>query len=125
MNRITTNSTFEAQIGYCRAVNDGEYLHISGTTGYDYETMTINPDPITQATQCLENISGVLAGQGLNFSHVVRVNYIFPVREDFPKCWPVLRKYFGESPPAATMIVAALAEPEMKLEIEVTAKLHI
>ena len=122
MQRYSSGSSFEAQIGYSRAVFDGTYLHISGTTGYDYQTMQIDDDVQQQVIQCLSNIDQVLAQFKLDASHIVRIQYILPRREDFAPCWPILRKYFAEGGPAATMIVAGLAEPEMKIEIEVTAK---
>lgn len=123
MQRISSGSTFETEIGYSRAVADGHYLHISGTTGYNYQAMTIAEDVVAQAEQCLQNIGKVLNDQGLSFADIVRVNYIFADRDDFSRCWPTLRRWFGDHPPAATMIVAGLAEPDMKLEIEVTARI--
>ena len=120
----SSGSTFEEQMGYSRAVSDGQYLFISGTTGFDYTTMTIDPDPVAQARQCLTNLKATLAEAGLAFSDVVRVHYIFPDRADFEPCWPLFREAFGEHPPAATMFVAGLFDPAMRLEIEVTAKLR-
>lgn len=121
MKRISSGSTFERDIGYSRAVNDGNYIHVSGTTGYDYEHMTLPERVEDQAAQTLKNIAAALAEMGVTFAEVVRVNYIFPRREDFEPCWPLFRQTFGDHPPAATMIVAGLADPAMKLEIEVTA----
>ncbi len=119
----SSGSPFEQQMGYSRAVADDNYLFVSGTTGYNYTTMSIDPDVVAQARQCLTNLRQVLAEAGLDLSDVVRVTYIFPNREDFEPCWPVLREAFAASPPAATMLVAGLYEPAMKLEIQVTARL--
>ena len=119
----SSGSPFEQQMGYSRAVADDNYLFVSGTTGYNYTTMSIDPDVVAQARQCLTNLRQVLAEAGLDLSDVVRVTYIFPDREDFEPCWPVLREAFAASPPAATMLVAGLYEPAMKLEIQVTARL--
>ncbi len=122
VQRISSGSTFEKQMGYVRCVNDGAYLHVSGTTGYDYTTMTIADEVEAQAEQCIRNIEQVLAEAGAGFADVVRVRYILPRRSDFEACWPVLRRYLGEHPPAATMFVAELYDPAMKLEVEVTAR---
>lgn len=119
---ILSGSTFEQEIGYARAVVDGEWVFVSGTTGYNYETMEISEDVVVQAEQCLRNIAAALEQAGSSLDDVVRVRYILPQREDFAPCWPVLRRYLGKAQPAATMIVAGLLEPEMKIEIEVTAK---
>jgi enamine deaminase RidA (YjgF/YER057c/UK114 family) len=119
---IGSGSTFEAEIGYARAVVDGEWVFVSGTTGFDYAAMTISDDVVAQAEQCLANIGTALAAAGASFADVVRVHYILPNAEDFAPCWPVLRRYFAAAPPAATMIVAGLADARMKIEIEVTAR---
>jgi enamine deaminase RidA (YjgF/YER057c/UK114 family) len=119
---ISSGSPFEAQIGYSRAVADGDWVFVSGTTGYDYATMTISEDVAEQAEQCLKNISAALAQAGATLADVVRVTYMLPRREDFQACWPVLQRYFGEVRPAATMIQAGLLDPVMKIEIEVTAR---
>jgi enamine deaminase RidA (YjgF/YER057c/UK114 family) len=119
---ILSGSTFEDQIGYARAVVDGDRVHISGTTGFDYSTMTLPDDVVEQAEQCLRNIGWALAEAGCSFADVVRVRYLFPNRDDFEPCWPVLRRYFAEVRPAATMFVAGLADPRMKIEIEVDAR---
>ena len=123
MNRtlISSGSTFEAQIGYSRAVVAGDWVFVSGTTGFDYSTMTISDDVVVQAEQCLKNIASALAQAGSSLQDVVRVTYVLPDGADFEPCWPVLRKYFGEVRPAAMMISAGLADPRMKIEIEVTA----
>ena len=119
---ISSGSTFEADIGYSRAVVDGDWCFVSGTTGFDYDKMTISEDVVEQAEQCFKNIAKALGQGGFELADVVRVHYLLPRAEDFEKCWPVTRKYFGEIRPAATMFEARLASPSMKIEIEVTAK---
>lgn len=119
---ISSGSSFEQQIGYSRAVVDGDWVFISGTTGYDYATMTIADDVVAQAEQCMRNIGAALAEAGCDWHDVVRVRYLLPNREDFEPCWPVLRKYLGEVRPAATMMVVQLLDPRMRIEIEVTAR---
>ncbi|MGY0464617.1 RidA family protein [Kitasatospora sp. cg17-2] len=118
---ILSGSTFEEQIGYARAVVVGDHVHVSGTTGYDYTTMTISDDVVEQAEQCLRNIGAALDEAGCTFADVVRVRYLLPRREDFEPCWPVLRRCFGDVRPAATMLVAGLADERMRIEIEVDA----
>lgn len=118
---ISSGSTFEQQIGYSRAVAMGEWVFVSGTTGFDYAAMTISDDVVHQAEQCLKNIDAALREAGASLADVVRVTYVLPDAKDFEPCWPVLRKYFGEVRPAAMMISAGLADPRMKIEIEVTA----
>ena len=119
---ISSGSKFEADIGYSRAVVDGEWVFVSGTTGFDYAAGTISSDVTAQAEQTMRNIAHALAEAGSSLSDVVRVRYILPDAADFAPCWPVLRRTFGEVRPAATMIVAGLADPRMKIEIEVTAR---
>jgi enamine deaminase RidA (YjgF/YER057c/UK114 family) len=119
---ISSGSTFEDQIGYARAVVDGDRVYVSGTTGFDYRTMTIAEDVVAQVEQCMSNISEALAEAGCVFADVVRVRYLLPDRADFEPCWPVLRRYFGEVRPAATMQVCGLADPRMRIEIEVDAR---
>ncbi|MDH6590360.1 enamine deaminase RidA (YjgF/YER057c/UK114 family) [Variovorax sp. TBS-050B] len=119
--RISSGSTFEEQIGYSRAVVAGDWVFVSGTTGFDYATMTIADDIVEQAEQCLKNIESALQQAGAGIADVVRVTYVLPDGADFEACWPVLRKYFGTVRPAAMMISAGLADPRMKIEIEVTA----
>jgi enamine deaminase RidA (YjgF/YER057c/UK114 family) len=120
---ISSGSTFEHDIGYSRAVVDGDWVFVSGTTGFDYATMTIADDVAEQAEQCLRNIEQALAEAGATFADVVRARYILPDPADFPACWPALRRAFGQTRPAATMIAAGLADPRMRIEIEVTARL--
>jgi enamine deaminase RidA (YjgF/YER057c/UK114 family) len=119
---IGSGSTFEREIGYSRAVVDGDWIFVSGTTGFDYTAMTIADDVVAQTEQCLRNIEAALAQAGATMADVVRVRYIVPRAEDFPACWPTLRKYFGDVRPAATMISAGLADARMRIEIEVTAR---
>ena len=118
---ISSGSTFEAEIGYSRAVVQGDWVFVSGTTGFDYTTMTIAPDIETQTEQCLRNIDAALQQAGASLRDVVRVNYVLPDGGEFPKTWPVLRRFFGDIRPAAMMISAGLADPRMRIEIEVTA----
>ena len=118
---ISSGSTFEEQIGYSRAVVAGDWVFVSGTTGFDYATMTISDDVATQAEQCLQNIATALAQAGCTLDDVVRVNYVLPNGPDFEACWPLLRKHFGKAKPAAMVITAGLLDPRMKIEIEVTA----
>jgi enamine deaminase RidA (YjgF/YER057c/UK114 family) len=119
---IDSGSPFEQEIGYSRAVVDGKWVFVAGTTGFDYAAMTISGDVAEQAEQCLKNIDSALRAAGSSLKDIVRVTYILPNGSDFRQCWPVLRKYFGEIRPAATMISAGLADPRMKIEIEVTAR---
>jgi enamine deaminase RidA (YjgF/YER057c/UK114 family) len=119
---ISSGSTFEDDIGYSRAVVDGDWVFVSGTTGFDYSTMSIPDGLLEQTEQCLKNIEAALRQAGASLADVVRVRYILPNAAEFPECWPVLRKYFGEIRPAATMISAGLADPRMRIEIEVTAR---
>jgi len=118
---ISSGSTFEAEIGYSRAVAQGDWVFVSGTTGFDYATMTIADDIAAQADQCLKNIDAALREAGASLRDVVRVTYVLPDGNEFPRCFPVLRQYFGDIRPAAMMIAAGLADPRMKIEIEVTA----
>lgn len=119
---ISSGSPFEEQIGYSRAVVDGDWIFVSGTTGFDYASMTIPDDVAQQAEQCLKNIQQALRQAGADLADVVRVHYILPRATDFEACWPVLRRYLGTVRPAATMWSAALLDPRMKIEIEVTAR---
>jgi len=118
---ISSGSYYEKEIGYSRAVVAGNMVFVSGTTGFDYETMQISGDVVRQAEQCIRNIEKALVEAGASLADVVRVTYILPDPKDFPHCWPVLKKHFGAVLPAATMISARLADERMKIEIEVTA----
>ncbi len=119
---ISSGSTFESEIGYSRAVVDGDWIFVSGTTGFDYASMTIAEGIVDQTDQCLRNIQAALEQAGSGLQDIVRVTYVVPRGEEFPDCWPVLRRYFGEIRPAAMMISAGLADPRMRIEIEVTAR---
>ena len=118
---ISSGSSFEAQIGYSRAVVVDNWVFVSGTTGFDYSRMIIPEGLLDQTEQCLKNIETALKEAGAGMKDVVRVHYILPNASDFEQTWPILRKYFGDVRPAATMISAGLADPRMKIEIEVTA----
>ena len=118
---ISSGSTFEHEIGYSRAVVAGDWVFVSGTTGFNYDTMTIEDDVVAQAEQTIRNIEHALGEAGASLADVVRVHYILPNAADFPRCWPVLRRAFADVRPAATMIEAGLSDPRMKIEIEVTA----
>jgi enamine deaminase RidA (YjgF/YER057c/UK114 family) len=119
---ICSGSTFEEEVGYSRAVVDGRWVFVSGTTGFDYATMTIADDVVAQTRQCLANIEAALTSAGAAFADVVRVTYILPDATQFEACWPTLRGIFGEIRPAATMISAKLIDPRILIEIEVTAR---
>ncbi|MBF9061404.1 RidA family protein [Rhodobacterales bacterium HKCCSP123] len=120
---ISSGSPFEAEIGYSRAVAQDGWVFVAGTTGFDYATMEISPDVADQAEQTFLNIDAALQQAGATMDDVVRVRYILPEAELWEACWPVTRKWLGEVRPAATMIVAGLQDPRMKIEIEVTARL--
>jgi enamine deaminase RidA (YjgF/YER057c/UK114 family) len=118
---ISSGSTFEKSIGYSRAVVDGDWVFVSGTTGFDYSTMTIQDDVVSQCEQALKNIEAALKQAGSGFADVVRVHYLVTQAADFEPCWPSLGKAFGEVRPACTVMVVGLTDPRMKIEIEVTA----
>jgi enamine deaminase RidA (YjgF/YER057c/UK114 family) len=119
---ISSGSRFEHEMAYSRAVVDGDWVFVAGTTGFDYEAMSISDDIVQQTEQCFKNIQGALGQAGAEFADVVRVNYILPNAQRFAECWPVMRKYLGEIRPAGTMICAGLVDPRMLIEIEVTAR---
>ena len=118
---ISSGSSFEEQVGYSRAVVAGNMIFVSGTTGYDYQSMTISEDIREQTEQCIKNIDKALREADSSLADIVRLTYILPDGTQFQKCWPVLKKYFGKVKPAATMISAGLADEQMKIEIEATA----
>jgi enamine deaminase RidA (YjgF/YER057c/UK114 family) len=118
---ISSGSKFESEIGYSRAVVQGPWCFVAGTTGFDYSAMTISDDVAQQAEQTFKNIDAALKQAGFVMADVVRVHYIFPKASDFEATWPVLQKWFGKVRPAATMFEAGLADARMKIEIEVTA----
>jgi enamine deaminase RidA (YjgF/YER057c/UK114 family) len=119
---ISSGSRFETEIGYSRAVVDGDWVFVSGTTGFNYASMTISDDVVAQCEQTMSNIDVALKQAGASMADIVRVHYILPRREDFEKCWPILRKHLANVRPAATMIQAGLSDPRMLIEIEVTAR---
>lgn len=121
---ISSGSVFEQKVAYSRAVVDGDYVFVSGTTGYNYANMTIADDVVEQAEQCFRNIDTALQAAGSSLADIVRIRYIVTERQYFEPCWPVIQKYLGAVRPAATMIIAGLLDERMKLEIEVTARLY-
>ena len=122
VRHISTGSPFEAHIGYSRAVVADGWVFVAGTTGYDYAAMTM-PDTIEeQCRNTLATIAKALEEAGSGLDHVVRVNYIVPDKAEWPKCWPITSQAFAKARPAATMICADLQNAEMKIEIEVTAR---
>ena len=121
--RISTGSPFEATIGYSRAIVADGWVFVAGTTGYDYASMTM-PDGIEeQCRNALQTIENALKDAGASLDDVVRVRYIVPDKTEWPDCWAITSEAFSNARPAATMISAGLQEPEMKIEIEVTARL--
>jgi enamine deaminase RidA (YjgF/YER057c/UK114 family) len=119
---ISSGSTFERAVGYSRAVVDGDWIFVSGTTGFDYKAMTIEGDAAAQARRALDNIQVALAEAGATLADVVRVHYYLPDAADWPKVTPVLGEAFGNVRPAATALICGLVDPRMKIEIEVTAR---
>ncbi len=123
-SRVSSGSRFEDEIGYSRAIVDGDWIFVSGTTGYDYATMTIAPGVVEQCEQTFRNIDAALKQAGGKLDDIVRATFILPDRADWPPCWPVVKKWLGRARPAATMYVAGLQAPEMRIELEVTARLR-
>ena len=122
VKHISSGSAFEDTIGYSRAVIDDNYVFVSGTTGYDYDSMSISDDIAEQADQCFRNIDKALRQAGSSLDHVVRVRYILSTSENLDTCWPVFKKYLDRARPAATLFIGQLLDDKMKLEIEVTAR---
>jgi reactive intermediate/imine deaminase len=120
--KISSGSAFEAVAGYSRAVVDGDTVHVSGTTGFDYATMHIVDDPLEQCHQCFRNITAALKEAHCTLNDVVRVRYYLTDVRVFETLAPVFGEYFAQARPAATAIVCGLVDPRMKLEIEVTAR---
>ena len=122
---ISTGSPFESQVGYSRAVvqstDAGQWCFVSGTTGYDYKSMTMPETIEAQTKNAMETICSALGEGGFELANVVRARYIITNAQDRMEAFKILGQYFGDIRPAATMIVAGLIEPEMKIEIEVTA----
>ncbi len=122
VRHISTGSPFEAQIGYSRAVVADGWVFVAGTTGYDYASMVMPDSIVDQCRNALGTIAKALEEAGSGLDHVVRVNYIVPDATEWPACWPITSETFATARPAATMISARLQNPEMKIEIEVTAR---
>ena len=123
VTHISTGSPFEEKIGYSRAVVADGWVFVAGTTGYDYATMTMPGDVTDQCRNALDTIGSALNEAGASLDDVVRVRYILPDGADWEPCWPIVAEAFARARPAATMIRAGLQTPEMKIEIEVTARL--
>jgi enamine deaminase RidA (YjgF/YER057c/UK114 family) len=119
---ISSGSAFEKTAGYSRAVVEGDWVFVSGTTGFDYARMTIADEVEEQVHQTFRNIAAALEQAGASLADVVRANYIVPRAEDWPQITPLLGRYFGEIRPASTAIIAGLVDPRMRIEIEVTAR---
>lgn len=122
LRRISSGSSFEALAGYSRAIVDGDYVHVSGTTGFDYAAMTIVDDVIGQTHQCFANIDAALREAGATLDDVVRTQYLLVDAADFERVAPLFGRYFAKARPAATAMVVGLVDPRMKIEIEVTAR---
>lgn len=121
MQRISTGSLFEHTMGYSRAVVKGPWCFVSGVTGYDYATMTMPDDVAGQARNCFRTIAWALDQGGFAMADIVRVQYTLTDAALVDALVPVLGEVLGEIRPAATMVIAGLIKPEMKVEIEVTA----
>lgn len=119
---ISSGSPFEKVAGYSRAVAEGDWCWVAGTTGYDYATMTMPDDVADQARNAMGTIARALTDAGFSLADVVRATYIVTNAAYAEAVFPVVGSFFGEIRPAATMIVAGLIRPEMKVEIEVTAR---
>jgi enamine deaminase RidA (YjgF/YER057c/UK114 family) len=119
---ISSGSPFEAEAGFSRAVVDGDWIFVAGTTGFDYAAMTIAEDPAEQTRQTFRNIEKALGAAGASLADIVRVRYYVPDLADWPVIVPVLGEVFGTIRPAATALVCGLVDPRMKIEIEVTAR---
>jgi len=120
--RISSGSSFEGIAGYSRAVVDGDFIFVAGTTGYDYASMTIAPDVEAQTHQAFSNIRDALVEAGAGLDDIVRVRYYLPNAADFPLVAPIFGQYLGSARPAATALICGLIEPEMRIEIEATAR---
>jgi len=122
---ISSGSAFEAEAGYSRAVVDGDWIFVAGTTGFDYAQMTIVSDPVEQTRQAFRNIEKALGETGAGLTDVVRGRYYLPDAADWPAIIPVLGEVFGAIRPAATALICGLVDPRMKIEIEVTARRRV
>lgn len=121
---ISSGSPFEAKWGYSRAVVDGDFVFVAGTTGFDYAKMEIPADPAQQTRQALRNIETTLKEAGATLADIVRARYYLPSQTDWEACGAVLGEAFRDIRPAATVIFCGLADPRMRIEIEVTARLR-
>jgi enamine deaminase RidA (YjgF/YER057c/UK114 family) len=119
---ISSGSSFEALAGYSRAVVDGEWVFVSGTTGFDYKAGTIAADVTTQTEQCFRNIEWALAEAGSSLRDLVRIRVFLVDPADFSKIAPIFGRLLGDVRPANTTVVTGMVDPRMKIEIEVTAK---
>jgi enamine deaminase RidA (YjgF/YER057c/UK114 family) len=118
---ISSGSIFEKEVAFSRAVVIDNMVFVSGCTGYNYQTMEISDDVAEQTEQTFKNIIWALEQAGSSLKDVVRVQYLVPNPDDFEKCWPVIKKYFGDILPACTASCPALISKTIKIEIEVTA----
>ena len=121
--RISSGSSFEAVAGYSRAVVDGDYVHVSGTTGFDYAAMTIDQDVTSQTHQCFRNITAALREADCTLDDVIRVHYYLTDAAAFDHLAPIFGQYFAKARPAATAVICGLVDARMKIEIEVTARI--
>jgi reactive intermediate/imine deaminase len=119
---ISSGSAFEAVAGYSRAVVEGDYVHVAGTTGFDYAAMSIDADPVAQTHQCFRNIAAALEQAGCSLDDVVRVRYFLTDASLFERVAPIFGQYFKTARPAATAIVCGLVDARMSIEVEVTAR---
>jgi enamine deaminase RidA (YjgF/YER057c/UK114 family) len=119
---VSSGSTFEAEMAYSRAVVDGDFVFVAGTTGFDYSSMTLADGMAAQTEQCFKNIESALKQAGASLADVVRVTYVLPSFAELELAKPIMRKFLGDVRPAAMMISAGLIDPRMKIEIEVTAR---
>lgn len=119
---ISSGSVFETQVGYSRAVIDGDWVFVSGCTGFDYQTMAISDDIGEQTHQAFRNVQSALTLAGAKLSDIVRIRYYLVNQADWPSTAPILGQYMAEIRPAATALICGLIDPRMKIEVEVTAK---
>jgi len=122
---ISSGSSFESIAGYSRAVVDGEHVHVSGTTGFDYATMSIDDDVVAQTHQCFRNIAAALTEAECSLDDVIRVRYYLTDVSFFNRLAPVFGESFASARPAATALICGLIDQRMKIEIEVTARLSV
>ena len=119
--RISSGSVFEERAGYSRAVADGDWVFVSGTTGFDYAQGTISADVVEQTEQTFRNITAALTEAGAALDDVVRVRVFLTDAADFDRVVRVVGRHFRDVLPANTTVICGLADPRMKVEIEVTA----